>query len=491
MKLDFSHEISRKVVFLLSLLCVIPFFSYANSSAIPTFAKSINELHFTPLSEGDNIASAIDQEEMSWLQVQLSDHYLNKPLILQFASIHVDNYFVYIKYQGKWQKVLPNIDANGEKIDSQFQENHFITDYPTIYIKAKSTYINKGDFLLVERGEFRGVILKRLIKLEIFYSLYIISIVVNLGLYFVFRERISLIYSLFISSIIIICLLEDGLFYFISDGAYDKTRLLTVFMPISCSLFIFLMYHFLDIQKMYNQLKYGYITLLCVFSFLACLYYLTGYEWVFIFLINSALSSAILVIILATIYLKADLPIRLITYTFSAVAFTAMAYYYSIYNNGEVFYFIDMTKIHVILMLAFVLSGYALLLKVKKLKTAHDVLQLEVKSLKVSYENKMQNQLSVKTHLKNGAITDIEELKEEDSAFVKHNYILRKAYNCTDREIEVINCIWKGLTNQEIAEKLFISLSTTKQHVSNAYIKLNVKNRSQAMILKDQILKEE
>jgi DNA-binding CsgD family transcriptional regulator len=491
MGFNFSHEIKNKTVFLLLFLCLTPFLSYANTVLVSGFEESLHELHFTPLKGAANIASATDQEKMSWLQVQLSNQYLNKPLILQFTSIHVDPYFVYIKCQGKWQKVIPNTDQNGGDINSQFQENHFTTDYPTIYIVSKSTYINKGDFLLVERGEFRSVSLKNLVKLEMFYSLYLISIVVNFGLYFIFRERVSLVYCLFITSIIIMCLLEDGFFYFLSNGTYDKTRLLTTFMPISCSLFIFFMYHFLDIKKLSNQLKYGYVALLGLFSFLGCFYYLTGYEWVFILLVNSALGSAVVVIILGTTYFKTDLPIRLIAYTFSVVAFTAMAYYYSVYCNGQVFYFIDMAKIHVILMLAFVLSGYALWLKVKKLKTAHDVLQLEVKSLKVSYENKINHQSIVRTPLIKEEYNEVEELKVVDSNFVKQNYVLRKVYNCTDREIEVINCIWKGLTNQEIAEELFISLSTTKQHVSNTYIKLNVKNRSQAMILRSQILKEE
>ncbi|WP_298550235.1 LuxR C-terminal-related transcriptional regulator [uncultured Algibacter sp.] len=38
-----------------------------------------------------------------------------------------------------------------------------------------------------------------------------------------------------------------------------------------------------------------------------------------------------------------------------------------------------------------------------------------------------------------------------------------------------------GLSNQEIAEKLFVSESTIKTHVSNLLIKLDAKRRTQAI----------
>jgi LuxR family maltose regulon positive regulatory protein len=49
------------------------------------------------------------------------------------------------------------------------------------------------------------------------------------------------------------------------------------------------------------------------------------------------------------------------------------------------------------------------------------------------------------------------------------------------REIEVLKLIEAGLSNQEIASKLFISIATVKRHVSNIYAKLDVKTRTQAV----------
>jgi LuxR family maltose regulon positive regulatory protein len=49
------------------------------------------------------------------------------------------------------------------------------------------------------------------------------------------------------------------------------------------------------------------------------------------------------------------------------------------------------------------------------------------------------------------------------------------------REIEVLKLIEAGLSNQEIAAKLYISIPTVKRHISNIYAKLDVKTRTQAV----------
>src|SRR5580693_6608647 len=48
------------------------------------------------------------------------------------------------------------------------------------------------------------------------------------------------------------------------------------------------------------------------------------------------------------------------------------------------------------------------------------------------------------------------------------------------RELEILNLLAQGHSNQEIAAKLFVSLSTVKSHVQNVFEKLDVKRRTQA-----------
>jgi len=49
------------------------------------------------------------------------------------------------------------------------------------------------------------------------------------------------------------------------------------------------------------------------------------------------------------------------------------------------------------------------------------------------------------------------------------------------RELEVLNLMALGLSNDEIAEKLFVSLNTVKTHSSSIFLKLDVKRRTQAI----------
>jgi two-component system, NarL family, response regulator LiaR len=52
----------------------------------------------------------------------------------------------------------------------------------------------------------------------------------------------------------------------------------------------------------------------------------------------------------------------------------------------------------------------------------------------------------------------------------------------TTRELEILLLMAEGKTNQEIADELFIALKTVKTHVSNILSKLQVQDRTQAVI---------
>ena len=49
------------------------------------------------------------------------------------------------------------------------------------------------------------------------------------------------------------------------------------------------------------------------------------------------------------------------------------------------------------------------------------------------------------------------------------------------REYEVLELMAQGLSNQEIADKLFVSLNTVKTHSSNLFMKLDARRRTPAV----------
>lgn len=62
----------------------------------------------------------------------------------------------------------------------------------------------------------------------------------------------------------------------------------------------------------------------------------------------------------------------------------------------------------------------------------------------------------------------------------------------TNREIEILTLMTEGKANKEIADELFITLKTVKTHVSNILSKLEVQDRTQAVIyaFKNEVIKK-
>ncbi len=66
------------------------------------------------------------------------------------------------------------------------------------------------------------------------------------------------------------------------------------------------------------------------------------------------------------------------------------------------------------------------------------------------------------------------------SYLVQANHYL--VYPLSERELEILQLISIGLSNPEIAERLFIGVSTVKKHINHIYSKLDVETREQALM---------
>jgi DNA-binding CsgD family transcriptional regulator len=61
------------------------------------------------------------------------------------------------------------------------------------------------------------------------------------------------------------------------------------------------------------------------------------------------------------------------------------------------------------------------------------------------------------------------------------------ALGITPRELEVLELIAQGLSNKEIAERVFVSENTVKTHLSRVFDKLGARRRTQAVQLGKQL----
>jgi DNA-binding NarL/FixJ family response regulator len=71
--------------------------------------------------------------------------------------------------------------------------------------------------------------------------------------------------------------------------------------------------------------------------------------------------------------------------------------------------------------------------------------------------------------------------KDEKPVNIQH-HLSSELQQLTEREREVLEQIARGLSNREIAEKMFISEKTVKTHVSNVLDKLGMEDRTRAAI---------
>jgi DNA-binding CsgD family transcriptional regulator len=88
--------------------------------------------------------------------------------------------------------------------------------------------------------------------------------------------------------------------------------------------------------------------------------------------------------------------------------------------------------------------------------------------------------LGLKLTKKKETIVFKEVLVSADAPFTLNEQRLREL-SITRRELEILELIANGMSNREIAEKLFVSESTVKTHSSRLFDKLSAKRRTQAV----------
>jgi len=73
---------------------------------------------------------------------------------------------------------------------------------------------------------------------------------------------------------------------------------------------------------------------------------------------------------------------------------------------------------------------------------------------------------------------------------INRKKIIKKVTDLTDREIEILFLICKGFSNQEIADKLYLSKRTIDKHRENLLLKTNSKNTASLVIyaIKNEII---
>ncbi len=90
-----------------------------------------------------------------------------------------------------------------------------------------------------------------------------------------------------------------------------------------------------------------------------------------------------------------------------------------------------------------------------------------------------------------GKLLDLNDVSAELlQQFPRKSILSTDKINLSERELEVLRLVAEGCSNQDIADRLYVGVSTVKKHINHIYDKLEVKNRTQAVAIarKQQLL---
>ena len=410
---------------------------------------TVTELKNTEFRNSENTSLGFNNADF-WFKIQLNQNKKTKYLHIEDASIEsitvYDVNFSQIYNQQESSKINFSIPLQVKdtliyaKID--FSKNPFIKfkSYELSDLQTNSTF---------------GTIVK-----SSFYMLILILIIINLCLAFFFKNNIFLYYLLFEVNVVFGIALYDNTLTSIIENKQIIAYLTGINYLLSPLASITFCVKFLKVQHFYPRLVQFYKWLAIPHILLVSIFFITlNFKFLaFAQLIGTVfyLSSWILGFLLIK---KVNFAIYY-TLGYSILFITGIIYGLAV-NFGWTFLPLNINFLKLGVVVEIIVLTLALLFKAKNLFNENELVKQELAAQTKRIEKLKNNQKSSQI------IPDNELLIEAD----KHNF--------TKREKEVFLLIVRGFNNQQIADKLFISIHTVKYHSKNIYEKLNVTKRSE------------
>ena len=436
----------------------------------PHHSNYITGLSYSPMANNNQLSVAKDSLGYTWVRGYIPPALRGVPLVFQIPSVRMLNYELYLKLDGNWTRQQRNTSSEAKHFRSRFPQYAVNTTDSTYYLALDHPPAKALQVQLAEHSQFASSEASQLLRSGLYYGLALMSLVFNFVFYLIFKDKRFSSYCVLLSATFLSFFYEDGMFYYISDGYWTMEYFPAWSANIAAIVSLIFTYHFLGLKNISKRAIRAFFIAsgLLLFSVLA--YTLTD---------NATLGIAVQIqcfpLAMASLYLairrfRKDVYARFLVISFSLVVISGLLYVMYSRVDADTFAFFNADTFRLVSSIEIICISFAIIFKMRSLQHENERYRVELNNYLRVLEVKATNQT---LYTPVAAITSKDELATE----------LKKQYNLTDREAEVLRFLWNGLTNKEIADQLYISVSTAKYHVRNLYVKLEVKNRNQVQAL--------
>jgi DNA-binding CsgD family transcriptional regulator len=404
-----------------------------------------------------------------WIKLKLQPSTISRDLIAYIPTHNISEIGVY--QLNEEQLELKTQTGNGFiQTNNEFHYNfpyfdlfHKKDEDLTYYLKVSFKKQANFPLNILTEKEFHHHVFKVSSYNIYFYGICSIIIIFNLLLFLKIKERFIIYYTLFLTALLLKFQLFHGLFINIFGGSlfYD---FLEVFL--NCTLgivFLFFSIYYLEIHRLYPKLKNKLLLFPASMVLLYLIYFLSGNS---ILLLLAELVGLVIfpvIWILSFVILKKKKSAKFYLLGFTLIVPLSIFFILG-YNLGFWEVRGDMLIGKIASLLNILVFSYSIVYRINYSKNdANRRIELRKKAISLQDYSNMKS---------TSATPFLSLLKENEYS----NSPL------TVREVDILDCLTKGLNNNEISEKLFISPSTVKTHIRNLYLKFNVGNKKDLKI---------
>jgi len=453
---------TRHLYFLLSSC----FFLFIGSTVCTAHTPDVQPAlpgQFRPMDNRLELAIATDSLGNTWIRGTVPTRLRGAQTVLRIPSAGVHDYRLYMAEGDRLTPIAQDSGNHSGALRTRFPQYTFAARDSVFYLETEGPAPRLPEVQLLEHNRFVSAEYDNLLRIGFYYGLAFMSLIFNVVFYLIFRDRRFVTYCFLLFFTFISFFYEDGMFYYFSGGRWTMDYLMIWNNAITAIVAVPFTYYFLDLNTTFERFKKWFIVLSAVMLAGALIYTLTDSPAISVFVYALCFLFPSSCLYLAVRRFRHDVYARFLVLTFTLVVATGLLYVLYTHVDSSAFTWFGIHTFRLVSAVEIIAISFAIIFKVRTLQHENDRYREEL--------NNYLKTLEVNTAEAKPIMADA----------------LKTKYDLTEREAEVLLCIWDGLTNKEIAERLFITVSTAKYHVSNLYIKLDVKNRNQVQVLRESL----